>query len=280
VQPRFRDQILNDDDLEDSADDPVLVDSTHYLAISPSVIPNVHCRRAVFYAVDKAAAVQVFGGRAAAVPAESMTPPGIPGFDPDYDPYPSGPDATGDPAKATQELRACGKPNGFATRFAYGTPSETGPNLFRAEQRALGRVGIKITSAPALPHTYYCANDSPQILRQEGIGLLSTTLSAAYPTGYGLYRPDQARFPCLQDDHTDLIRLRDPTVNRVLGEARRGRATDADWQALDRAVMSSATYLPVAWDKALYYRNPRMTNVTCDNALASGIYDFVNVGVR
>jgi peptide/nickel transport system substrate-binding protein len=45
-------------------------------------------------------------------------------------------------------------------------------------------------------------------------------------------------------------------------------------------VMASATYLPLTWEKKLYYRNPRLTNVTCDNALASGIYDFVNAGVR
>jgi peptide/nickel transport system substrate-binding protein len=43
--------------------------------------------------------------------------------------------------------------------------------------------------------------------------------------------------------------------------------------------MASATYLPMLWEKTLYYRNPRMTNVTCDDALAFGIYDFVNIGV-
>jgi peptide/nickel transport system substrate-binding protein len=57
-------------------------------------------------------------------------------------------------------------------------------------------------------------------------------------------------------------------------------AAEADWRTLDRAVMATATYLPLVYEKTLYYRNPRLTNVTCDNALASGIYDFVNVGVR
>jgi peptide/nickel transport system substrate-binding protein len=44
--------------------------------------------------------------------------------------------------------------------------------------------------------------------------------------------------------------------------------------------MNQAVYLPYAWGKDLYYRNPRLTNVSCDNALAFGIYDFVNVGVN
>jgi peptide/nickel transport system substrate-binding protein len=43
--------------------------------------------------------------------------------------------------------------------------------------------------------------------------------------------------------------------------------------------MASGTYLPIYYGKTLFYRNPRMTNVTCDNALAFGEYDFVNIGV-
>jgi peptide/nickel transport system substrate-binding protein len=48
---------------------------------------------------------------------------------------------------------------------------------------------------------------------------------------------------------------------------------------LNQAVMANAVYLPVFYGKVLFYRNPRMTNVTCDNALAFGEYDFVNIGV-
>jgi peptide/nickel transport system substrate-binding protein len=86
--------------------------------------------------------------------------------------------------------------------------------------------------------------------------------------------------PCLESESIDLTQLHDPSVDRVLGAAARGQANYADWESLDRAVMRSATYLPLTWEKTLYYRNPRLTNVTCNNALANGIYDFVNVGVR
>jgi peptide/nickel transport system substrate-binding protein len=128
--------------------------------------------------------------------------------------------------------------------------------------------------------TYYCTTASPQVVRREGIGLVSATLSAEYPTGYGLYHRIHRRFVCLQNQDTDLKRLHDPTVNRVLHAATHGRATEADWRLLDHAVMLSAEYLPLVWNKTLYYRNPRLTNVTCDLALASGIYDFVNIGVK
>ncbi len=279
VQTAFQPQILTDPRLKTNADDPVVA-ATRYLAVLPAVVPNVHCRRAIFYAIDKAAAVQVFGGPTAGVPANAMTPPGIDGYDPSLNPYPSGPEATGDIAAAKAELRACGKPGGFSVKLAYGIPSETGPNLFRSQQDALERVGIRLSFAQLNPPTYYCNELSNiHLLSRAGIGLVVASWSDAFPTGYGFYQDFPNRFGCASFD-ANLVRLHDPTINRVLAAAPLGRASDADWRALDRAVMSSATYLPLVWPRTLYYRNPRLTNVTCDNALASGIYDFVNVGVR
>jgi peptide/nickel transport system substrate-binding protein len=212
--------------------------------------------------------------------ANSMTPPGIEGYDPTFNPYPSGPSGTGDDVKAKAELQKCGKPNGFTTKFAYGTPSETGPNLFQAEQEALGKVGIKITSAPGSADTYYSTYiGSPANLKNEGIGLAVAGWGADFPTGYGFYNSITNGANILPTGNSNYSSLNDKTVNKVLGEAPKGQATEADWKSLDAAVMTSATYLPMLWEKTLYYRNPRMTNVTCDDALAFGIYDFVNIGV-
>jgi peptide/nickel transport system substrate-binding protein len=279
VQTAFRSKILTNDELKANADDPVLA-ATRYIPVIPSVIPDVHCRRAVFYAIDKAAAVRVFGGSTAGVPATSMTPPGIEGYDPSYDPYPSGADFTGDVDKAKEELKACGKPNGFSTKFAYATPSETGPNLFKAEQTALGRVGIKITAAPGDASTYYQSYiGSPKNLENQGIGLAIAGWGADFPTGYGFYNSIANGKNILPNGNSNYSSLDDPTVNSVLDEAPKGETTEADWKKLDQAFMESATNVPIIWEKTLYYRNPRMTNVTCNNALAFGIYDFVNVGV-
>ena len=55
--------------------------------------------------------------------AGSMTPPGIPGYDAEDDPYPVGKDNTGDLTKAKAALKECGKPNGFKTKMAYSTAS-------------------------------------------------------------------------------------------------------------------------------------------------------------
>jgi peptide/nickel transport system substrate-binding protein len=205
-----------------------------------------------------------------------MTPPGIEGYDPTVNPYPSGPDGTGDIAKARHELKVCGKPNGFTTRIVYVTPSETGPRMFAAEQRALGRVGIKL-----VPQAIESASEvaTPAELKTMRVGLVEETGEPSVPTGYAFYEPFAGYHGKLP---SGLIfgPLDDPTVQGVLRDARRGRARQADWKTLDRAVMDDAVYLPFLWEKTLYYRNPRMTNVTCDDALASGSYDFVNVGVR
>jgi peptide/nickel transport system substrate-binding protein len=69
-------------------------------------------------------------------------------------------------------------------------------------------------------------------------------------------------------------------VNRVLTRAARGQASRRAWVRLDHDVMQDAVYLPYVFGKTLYYRNPQMTNVTCNNAQAFGSYDFVQVGVR
>ncbi|MDQ1687006.1 MAG: peptide/nickel transport system substrate-binding protein, partial [Frankiaceae bacterium] len=279
VQTAFRSQILTNPTLKANADDPVLA-ATRYMAVIPSVIPNIDCRKAIFYAWDKAAAIRVFGGPTAGIVAKSMTPPGIEGYEPSYDPYPSGTDGSGDVAKAKAELQKCGKPNGFSTKFAYGTPSETGPNLFKAERAALGRVGITLVSAPGDGATYYQSYiGSPKNLKDEGIGVAVAGWGADFPTGYGFFNSITNGANILPNGNSNYSSLNDPTVNQVLKDAPKGQTSVADWQKLNHAVMDSATYLPFLWEKTLYYRNPRMQNVTSDNALAFGIYDFVNVGV-
>jgi peptide/nickel transport system substrate-binding protein len=278
VQTALQSRILTVSKLKANADDPVLA-ATRYMAVIPPVIPNVHCRRAIFYAWDKAAALRVFGRPTAGIPATSMTPPGIEGFDPTFQPYPSGPDQSGNLAKAKQELKLCGKPNGFTTKMVYDTPSETGPRLFAAEQRALGRVGIRITVA-AIPVAGTNVTRSPTILKDEGIGLAEDSQAADYPTGYAFYAPKVPAPSTLPDDLVLEPTLDVPVVNRLLARGPRRKGSESAWKKFDQAVMSDAVYLPFIWEKALYYRNPRMTNVTCDNAIASGIYDFVNVGVK
>jgi peptide/nickel transport system substrate-binding protein len=279
VQAEFQAQILTNPALKANADDPV-TPFDRYAAVMPSVIPNVDCRRAIFYAWDKAGFIRAYGGAVAGVPAGGMAPPGIPGYTASFDPYPSGTGDTGNVAMAKKELAACGKPNGFSTKLAYATPDSHAAAAFAVEQAALAKVGIQVTAATQDSSSYYSTwIGSPQNIKNQGIGIAFAGWGADFPTGVGFFQSITNGNAILPTGNSNYASLNDPTVNKVLDEAPAGKATEADWESLNNAIAQSATYLPILYGKDLYYRNPRMTNVTCDNALAFGIYDFVNVGV-
>jgi peptide/nickel transport system substrate-binding protein len=279
VGPALQAQILTDPKLQSHADDPLSA-FTEYLAVMPSVIPNADCRKAVFYATDKAALLRAFGGAVSGTVAQSMTPPGIPGYDPSAAVYGSGSDNTGDLAKARAALASCGKPDGFSTKMAYPTPSTQSTTAFTAEQTALARVGIKLTPASQDGSTYFRSFvGSPANVASQGLGLALVGWGADFPTAYGFWNSIANGSSIVATGNTNLPSLNDPAVNAVLNKAPTGGVTDSDWKQMDVAIMKDAVYLPLYFGKNLYYRNARLTNVTCNNALAFGIYDFVNVGV-
>ncbi len=279
VQITFQSKILTNPQLKQTSDDAT-PPFTRYMSVMPSVITNIHCRLAIFYAFDKAGALRAYGGPTAGVIANSMTPPGIDGYDPSYNPYPTGSSNTGDTAKAKQELQQCGKPNGFSTKFAYSTPSTTAANLFRAEQSALAKVGIKVTAATQDASNYYSTFvGSPANIKNQGLGLANAGWGPDFPTGVGFWNSIANGANILPTGNSNYPSLNDPVVNKILTEGPKGQTTQADWKQLNQQVMKDAVYLPFIWGKTLYYRNPRLTSVACDNALAFGIYDFVNVGV-
>jgi peptide/nickel transport system substrate-binding protein len=279
VGPTLQTQLLTDSSLKANADDPLSA-STTYFAVMPSVVPNADCRKAIFYASDKSALLQAFGGSVSGTIAQSMTPPGIPGYDPSADVYGAAANPTGDLTKAKAALASCGKPGGFSIKMAYPTPSTHTTAAFTAEQTALARVGIKLTPAAQDGSTYFRSFvGSPANVASQGLGIAYASWGADFPTAYGFWNSIANGSSIEPTGNTNLPSLNDPAVNAVLDKAPRGGVSDADWSKMDTQIMNDAVYLPIYFTKNLYYRNPRLTNVTCDNALAFGIYDFVNVGV-
>lgn len=278
VGTTLQSKILTDPKFKVNADDPTTA-FTRYLTVMPTVITNVYCRQAIFYATNKAELVQAFGGTSAGVVAGSMTPPTISGHSNTANMYTSGSDNTGDIAKAKAALVKCGQPDGFATKMAYSTPSQVGPKVFASMQTALARVGIKITETTSASSSYYSSFiGSPANIVNQGIGIANAAWGADFPTGYGFWNSIANGSAILPQGNTNYPSLNDPVVNKILDAAPLGKSTDANFRSLDDQVMKDAVYLPILFGKSLYYRNPRLTNVTADNALAFGIYDFVNVG--
>jgi peptide/nickel transport system substrate-binding protein len=270
--------VLTNSTLKKNADDAP-TPFTRFFTVYQSVIPNVHCRRAIFYAVDKSAVLQAYGGPVHGTIAGSMTPITIPGHSLSADPYPST-KGKGDLAKAKQELQACGQPNGFSTKFAYSTPDEANPKVFQAVQASLAKIGIKVTATTNAASSYYTSFvGSPRNVKAQGIGISIYGWGSDFPTGYGFWQSIANGNAILQTGNSNQPSLNDPVVNKVLNDSLTGKSTDADFRKLDDKVMEDAVYLPIFFGKTLWYRNPRLTNITCDNALGFGAYDVVDVGV-
>jgi peptide/nickel transport system substrate-binding protein len=209
-----------------------------------------------------------------------MTPPTLPSYK-KINPYPSGPDNKGDLAKAKDELKQCGQPNGFSTKIAT-TNKGKGPAVGEALQQGLARVGIKTQIIAVDPSTYYSGVIGlPSNVKKQGLGLAVAGWGPDFPTPYGFFESIvDGRAIKPEGGNSNYAELNDPAINGLIDQAQ--GETDATkrndiWAQVDQKVMDSAVYLPFVADKALTYRSPRLTNVYINDSF--GIYDFVNMGV-
>ena len=280
VNPTFQSQILTQPKLKANADNPA-GPTTRYIAIPTSVKPfdNIHCRKAVFYAWNKASQLATAGGAAAGKIAHSATPPGILGYDPSYNPYPSGKNETGDLTAAKKELAACGQPNGFSTKFTYSTPDPTNGKLFASVKAALARVNISVSPATSSADNYYTTFiGSPNNVKNQGLGLINAGWGADFPTPYGMFQNITNGSAILPNGNSNYASINIPAVNKVLDDTGTP-STQASGAALNHGLMESAQFLPTRYGADLWYHSTRLTNVTANNALGFGAYDVVNAGV-
>jgi peptide/nickel transport system substrate-binding protein len=279
LQPTFQNEAFADPNLKKNVDNPV-DGALRYLGVSPDVKPldNVHCRRAVFYAINKAAWRLAYGGAVTGDPAPSLTPAGLPGHDTTTNKYPNGTDFSGDVTKAKDELSQCGQPNGFSTNLAYVNQG-TGAARAAAVQEALARAGIKVTPKAGEADTYYQTFiGSPASVKNNKLGLMDAGWGADYPTTNGFYYSIAHGKANLPSSDSNYVNLNDPKVNQALDQAQ--TAPEDQWNTIGRQVddqiMDDAVYVPIMWTKSVYYRNPRLTNVYSTNYF--GLYDWVNMG--
>ncbi len=273
-------KVANDPALRCHADD-VAVNFTRYLSIEQMVAPfdNVHCRRAVEFAIDKAALVPVWGGPLQASLTGTMLTPNLATYEPGYDPYPGGPGGTGDLARARVELRLCGHPHGFSTKLAT---MDSGPGYMAStvEAAALAKVGITVTLVPFQFSEFYPWIGTPAHIRQFHIGLEILGWGPDFPTEYGFWESLVDSRAIKAVGNTNYPELRDPGVQADLALAAStpdAGARLAAYRDLAHRVMSDAVYVPLVSLKSLYYRNPHLTNVYFQPAL--GAYDLMALGV-
>ena len=281
VQPTAVSKILTSPEQKKAADD-ISTGFTRYISIQEKVAPfdNIHCRKAVQYAADKVALQFARGGPVAGGDfAGQMLPPTLPAYK-QFDAYPSGPDHKGDLAKAKDELKMCGKPNGFTTKIATVNKAK-GPKVAVALQQGLARVGIKADVVAVDSSTYYSGFIGvPDNVHKRGLGLAVGGWGPDFPTEYGFFESIVDGRAIKQQGNSNYAELNDPAINGLIDQAQATSDTSKRndiWGQVDHKVMDSADLLPFVADKALSYRNPRLSNVYVNGAF--GIYDFMNIGV-
>lgn len=284
VQQALQARILGDDELKERADNPTR-QFVRWIVASPNVEPfdDVHCRRAVQYAVNKSDLLLARGGEYGGEVAHSIVPKDYVGFDADYVPYPNGEGDQGDLDRARQELEECGRPDGFTTKMAYPAGDDRSADVFDATQRALARVGIELEGAPGDGEQYFGPYiGSPTNVEDNGRGLFLANWTPDFQAPIGFWEQIVSSNQIRPIGNFNWGLLRNDEIDGAVADLM--TAGSADEQAelsrrIDELVMDEAVYVPYVHDKVLYLRSDRVVNTYVHQGLG-GFYDFVNMGVQ
>lgn len=254
-----------------------------YMAINTKVAPfdKVECRKAVQYAVDKSSVQGALGGKPRGDIASTLLPTDVPGYQ-DFDLYPTEGDK-GDPAKAKQMLKECGKPNGFSTVLSARSDRKEEVDAATAIQAALKKVGIKVQIQQYPSGKYFTDYAGvPKFTEDKGIGLMMMQWGADWPTGFG-YLQQVVHGDAINDSgNVNLSQLDDDKINKLLDDAISNvdeEARNRAYAEVDKRAMELAAVVPLTYFKVLHYRSPDITNVMTSQAW-SGQYDYLNIGLK
>ncbi|MGW3495834.1 ABC transporter substrate-binding protein [Streptomyces sp. NPDC001020] len=255
-----------------------------YVALVHTAKPldNVHCRKAVFYATDFASLQQVRGGEVAGGSiANSALPASIKGHS-DYDPYGVlARKGKADVAKAKEELKACGKPDGFSTKLTARNNNPGEVDTAEALQEQLGKAGIKVEVNPLDGAEISSITGSPKVVKERGYGMTMSGWGPDFPSGQGFGQPLwDSRFIAETGNYNE-SQIKDPKIDGLFDKAI--AETDADkagkiYEELDHRILDQADWMPFIYEKNITWRGSRLTNAYMADAY-NGRYDYVSLGV-
>lgn len=265
--------------------DNMETDFIRYVALVTKTKPldNVHCRKAVFYGTDYAALQKVRGGELAAGEiATNALPKAIPGAD-DYDPYgvlerKGKPDA----AKAKDELKKCGKPNGFSTKITARSDQPGEKEAATQLQENLGKVGIKLEVDTIVGSESPSITGSPEVVKKRGYGMTMAGWGPDFPSGQGFAQPlFDSRFIAENGNYNE-AQVEDKTVDKLFDDAIAADSPEKAaeiYKGMNHRVMDLAVWMPFLQEKNISWRSSRATNVY-SSAAYSGRYDYIMIGVE
>ena len=283
VQAAARAKILSSPSLKASSDDPISGFLWFaYLNTKVAPLNNVHCRMAIEYAANKTNLQTAYGGAyAGGAIASTVSPPNVIGHK-NFDLYEANTKPMGDVAKAKEQLKLCGQPNGFTTGVTYRSDRPKEVQAAQALQAALSQVGIKTTLHGYPTGTYY-ANFAgvPKYTEQHDLGIAFGGWEADWPDGYGFFDFITAGDTISPAGNYNVEQLNDPVVNNDLAKmASTNNETqrNAYTSQIDMQVMKDAGILPEVYAKSLLYRSPQLTNVFVQSYY--GMYNYSTLGLK
>ncbi|MFF3465429.1 ABC transporter substrate-binding protein [Streptomyces sp. NPDC002619] len=276
VQPQTQPKVLSGKYSKQT--DNSYAGATSYIALNVHVAPfdNVHCRKAVQWAMDKQSVLDAIGGTPKGDVATTLLPPSVNGYT-KFDAYPSA-GHKGDAAKAKEELKACGKPNGFSTTLTARSDRPAEVAQATAIQNSLKGVGINV-DIKQFPSGKYFANFAgvPSYVHAHKLGMLSMAWGADWPTGYGFLDQIINGAAIKPSGGNNLMELNDPKINSALRSAianTDSAARTKAWGDIDKMVLDNASVVPLVYRKNLLVRPTSATNVTVTQAYL-GMYDYL-----
>ncbi|WP_433518471.1 ABC transporter substrate-binding protein [Nonomuraea sp. CA-143628] len=282
VGANARKTLLTDDKVKQYADSAPL-DRTWFTNLNADVPPldNIHCRKAVLYAADRSAIQGAYGGPdAGGEVALSLMPSKMTGYEKN-DLYGVEANPGGDVAKAKEELKACGKPDGFATTISFRVERAAEKQTAEALQQSLGRVGIKL-EVKGFPQGDYFKlyAGKPDFAKKNGLGLMVYGWGADYPEGFGFFQQIVDSRVIRAAGNTNLG-VKDPEIDKLVDQAaaeQDATKRNAIWASVDKKVMDDAFILPYVWAHGLFYRPPTLKNAFVSQNF--GMYEYLTLSTK
>ncbi len=283
VQPATLSKVLGDPEMKKRADNAASP-RLWYTSIIPTVKPfdDIHCRKAVMYAMDHTAYQAAYGGPLAGGDiATTILPPMIPGYQ-EFDLYPAGDDQSGDLDAAKSELEQCGQPDGFSTTMAFRSDRPFEKATAEAFQESLARVGIKL-DLKGFPSGDYFSQyvGLPPFVVKNGIGLATNGWAADWADGFGFLSQIVDSRVIRETGGSSNLSVRIPEVDKMLDAAvveLDDAKREAAWGEIDKRVMEEAVIYPGIYAKSVLLRSEALTNVFVN--VQYGMYDYISLGVQ
>jgi peptide/nickel transport system substrate-binding protein len=281
VQPATQNKILHSPALMARSLDPI-TGFTRYISILSETPPfnNVHCRRAVEWAMSKQEQLDARGGVYGGAIATTLGPPTLAGWK-NFDLYPTTPNGSADVANAKKELALCGKPNGFDTTIVVPNQGK-GPQQAQFLQQDLKNVGITANIKEFDQSTYYSSVVGvPANIKKDGYGLAFAGWAPDWPAPYGFYENIIDPRKILAQGNSNYGACKDPKLVSLINSALKQTTPAAEypyWNKVDQTVMTDACVAPFTYDKALDIFSSRLKNVYIEQEL--GIVDLRTLGVN